>query len=196
MKANSRKKKYTVRAITVFKQHGFRLSLDEVAEKMGITKKTLYNHFSSRDELFRACILSISLDMQEAISSLDNQNHSAIINFRIAFLKLSLFFEKLSPPFFYDIMKLNPGQASTQHIIGSGYFQEKIKTNLEQGLREEVYRQNINVELISRYVSYSVFGFYINSIIKNDLHIPNSYFEDIAEYNLRAIVSEKGYQLL
>jgi AcrR family transcriptional regulator len=32
----------------VFRTVGLRLSLDELADKMGVSRKTLYNHFESR----------------------------------------------------------------------------------------------------------------------------------------------------
>ena len=82
MSTNNRKRTYISKAITVFKQEGLRLSLEEVAGKMGITKKTLYNHFVSKEELMKACILSISADMQEAMRGLDDSAFSAIENLR------------------------------------------------------------------------------------------------------------------
>lgn len=190
--SNSRKKKYIVKAISVLKQDGLRLSLDEIAGKMGVTKKTLYNHFSSKDELLKECILSISSDIQEAISGLDDIAYSAIENLRRSFYRINKFFTELSPIFFYDIMRLNPNQATTEHIIGSDLFQKKMVANLNQGIKQGVYRKELDVEFISRYISYSVFGFYINSLINQNLYIPGTYFEDIIDFNLRALVTEKG----
>ena len=50
----SRKDKYVSKAIDILKQEGFLLSLDEMAARMGVTKKTLYNNFSSKEELSRS----------------------------------------------------------------------------------------------------------------------------------------------
>ena len=196
MSTDNRKRTYISKAITVFKQEGLRLSLEEVAGKMGITKKTLYNHFVSKEELMKACILSISADMQEAMRGLDDSAFSAIENLRTSFIKINHFFNALSPIFFYAIMCMNPNEATAEHLIGSGLFKTKMSGNLNQGIREGIYRKDIDVEFFSSYISYSVFGFYINSMIKNNLHIPKSYFVDVTEYNLQAIVSEKGRQLL
>lgn len=192
----SRKKKYILKAISVFQQNGLRLSLEEVAAKMGITKKTLYNHFSSKDELLKECIQLISDDFQEAIAGLDDTNHNPIDNFRESFIQINFLFTELSPIFFYDIMKLNPDQAMSEHLAGSGLFQQKIKANLEQGIRQEIYRKDLDIDLVSEYMGYSIFGFYINSIINSSSFISRLYFEEIVDYNLRAIVSEKGKQLL
>lgn len=196
MSVNSRKKNYINKAISVFKQEGLRLSLEEVAAKMGITKKTLYNHFSSKDELLKECILSISADFQQAVSGLDNKEHSAVENFRDGFLQISRLFTVLSPMFFYDLMRFNPGQAMSEHLAGSGLFQQKLEANLRQGIEAGIYREDIEAAFLSRYMSYSIFGFYINSIINHNSFISESYFEDIVAFNLQAIVSEKGKQLL
>lgn len=196
MTLTKKKKDYINRAISVFRQDGLRLSLEEVAVKMGITKKTIYNHFTSKDELLKECILSISSDMREAMSGLDDPAYSAVENMRRAFSRVNDFFIVLSPIFFYDIMRLNPNQAMSEHIVGWDLFQQKMEMNLKQGVKEGVYKKNLDVEFLSRYMAYSAFGFYINGLINHNPYIKRSYFADIAEYNLHAIVTEKGKQLL
>lgn len=193
---NTNKNKYIDKAISVLKQDGLRLSLEEIAGKMGITKKTLYNHFSSKDELLKECIQSISDDFRETIKGLDDNNNSAIDNLRNGFSRLNHFFTVLSPVFFYDLMRLSPNQAASEHMIGSDFFKQKMEANLKQGINDGIYHSNLEVELTSCYMSYSIFGFYINSLINNNPYISKTYFEDIVEYNLRALVSEKGKQLL
>ncbi len=196
MSTNNRKNNYINKAISVLKQDGLRLSLEEIAGKMGITKKTVYNHFSSKDELLKECIQSLSTDFREAMSGLDDRNHSAIENMRNVFSRIDHLFMVLSPVFFYDLMRLNPNQAMSEHLVGSGLFQQKMEANLRQGINDGIYREDLDLGFIGRYMSYSIFGFYINNLINNHPFISRSYFEDIVEYNLRALVSEKGKQLL
>ncbi len=191
-----RKKYYIDKAIIVLQQDGLRLSLEEVAGKMGITKKTLYNHFDSKEELLKQCILSISRDFQDAVSVLDDRNDNAINNLRNGFERIDELFNVLSPVFFYDLMRLNPNQAMTEHLLGSGYFHEKVGANLRQGIKEGVYLADIDIDFICHYLAYSVIGFYIHSTIHNEPSLSKSYFEDIIEYHLRAITSEKGKELL
>ena len=187
---------YTAKAISVLKQDGLRLSLEEIAARMGITKKTIYNHFESKDDLLTKCIQSISADFQMTMNSLDREKSNAIQNLNDAFVGLNTYFANLSPLFFYDIMRLNPNQAMSEHAIGSGIFKEKIKKNLRQGIDEGLYLPELNVEMISQYIAYSVFGFYINNVVKNSQNISNTYFEDVLHFNLRAMVTEKGRSVM
>ncbi len=71
-----------------------------------------------------------------------------------------------------------------------------MEANLKQGIHDGIYRQDLKVEFISQSMAYSIFGFCINSLINNNSYISKNYFEDIEEYHLRALVSEKGKQLL
>lgn len=193
---SSKKEYYTERALVVFRQDGLRLSLEEVAGKMGISKKTLYNHFASKEELQKECIRSISSNLREALGGLDDRNRSAIENLRTGFLRVNRFFTELSPVFFYDMMRLNPNQALLEHLAGSGLFQQKMEANLRQGIAQGLYRAELDAEVMGRYIIHSVFGFYINSLVNHHLFLPKSYFADMVEYNLRALVSEKGKQQL
>ncbi|WP_433286954.1 TetR/AcrR family transcriptional regulator [Pseudonocardia sp. CA-142604] len=43
-------------AFEAFAEHGFRASLDEIAERARVSKVTIYSHFSDKEELFRTVI--------------------------------------------------------------------------------------------------------------------------------------------
>lgn len=187
---------YIAKAISVLKQDGLRLSMEEIAMRMGITKKTIYNHFESKDDLLTKCIQSISADFQMAMNALDNEKSNAIQNISDAFEGINAYFTNLSPLFFYDIMRLNPDQAMMEHLSGSGTFKEKMKKNISQGIAESLYLPNLNGELISQFMTYSVFGFYINNVVKNSQNIPNTYFEEMLHFNIRAMATEKGRGVL
>ena len=100
MSIENRKESYIARAIAVFKQDGLRLSLEEVAAKMNITKKTLYNHFASKDELMKSH--SLIQPTGGSHSQTGYEGKSAIENLRSCF-SVNILFETLSR-FSSDIM--------------------------------------------------------------------------------------------
>ena len=192
MNTNSRKDKYVAKAISILKQEGFRLSLDEMATKMGITKKTLYNNFSSKEELLKECVHAISGDFQRVLSILDDEEVSAIESLTRCFAQLDELFVTLNPVFFSDLMRSNPDQAMLEHVIGSNYFDEKMTANLQRGVRTGLYRADLDIPFVCEYMSYSIFGFYIQAVIRNKPLPSGNYFASILQYHLRAIVSTQG----
>ena len=189
MNTNSRKDKYVAKAISILKQEGFRLSLDEMATKMGITKKTLYNNFSSKEELLKECVHAISEDFQRVLSILDDEEVSAIESLTKGFAQLDELFVTLNPVFFSDLMRSNPDQAMLEHVMGSNYFGEKMTANLQRGVRTGLYRADLDIPFVCEYMSYSIFGFYIQAVIRSKPLPSGSYFASILQYHLRAIVS-------
>lgn len=188
--STSRKKQYIDKAIEILKQEGFRLSLDEMATKMGITKKTLYNNFSSKDELLKECVQAISEDFKATLSGLDDPSVGAVESLVRCFDQLDELFIKLNPVFFSDLMQSNPNQAMLGHIMGSNLFREKMGNNLRQGMEEGVYRPDIDIPFVCEYMGYSIFGFYIHSVISSKLPFSGQYFATIIKYYLRALIKE------
>ncbi|MCK9311722.1 MAG: TetR/AcrR family transcriptional regulator [Bacteroidales bacterium] len=191
-----KKQKYIDQAISVFKQEGLRLSLDEIADKMGIVKKTLYNHFESKDDLLRECIQSLITELRNEIEVMNDDRFNAVEGMRKGFEEMSKFFYALSPVFFHDIKKLYPEIAMAEHHASIELFRDKIVENLNKGIKDQSYRQDMDVVLMSQYFIYSVFGFFINRVINSNEFSARNYFPTVLEYNLRALVSEKGLKLL
>lgn len=188
--STDRKKQYIGKAIEILKQEGFRLSLDEMATKMGITKKTLYNNFSSKDELLKECVQAISEDFKTTLKDLDNPDISAKESVIRCFNQLDNLFTELNPIFFSDLMQSNPNQAMLGHIMGSNLFREKMANNLQQGIQEGVYRPDIDISFVCEYMAYSIFGFYIHSVTSSRLPYSEEYFANIIKYYLRALLKE------
>jgi AcrR family transcriptional regulator len=54
----------------VFAERGFRsASMDEIAERVGVTKPMLYAYFGSKDRLLLACVARARAELREATSS-------------------------------------------------------------------------------------------------------------------------------
>lgn len=193
---SKRRSKYIDKALQVFRQEGLHVSLEEVAEKMGITKKTLYNNFESKDELLKACMMSLVSDLRINLEIMYDDRYNSVDCMRKGFEALSKFFYTLSPIFFYDLKKLYPEIAGNEHNIGFGILHRMVIKNLEKGIKEGVYREDINIELIEQFFTYSIFGFYMNKVLSSNEFVPKDYFKTIVDYHLQAWVSDKGRELL
>jgi len=64
--------------------------------------------------------------------------------------------------------------------------------NLSKGIQEGLYREDLDIKLISKYFSFAVFGFYFLHVRSENSSISLNYFETIIQLNLRSLVTDKG----
>jgi hypothetical protein len=88
--------------------------------------------------------------------------------------------------------KMYPQYASTEHATGFGFFREEVHENLKKGVEEGVYRNDLDMEYISDYLTFTTFSYYFNKLIINNNVFVKNFFKNSMEFNLRALVSEKG----
>ena len=191
-----RKDKYAAKAMNVFRLYGLHISIDEIAEKSSVTKKTLYNHFKSKEGLLKYCLQIFIHDLEKKITIMYSEEVNAIEGFISGIYGMGEVFHTLSPVFFDDLRKMFPELSGTQHKAGFGSFLEGMKRNLEKGKNEQLYRQDINVELISRFFINSVVSFFISSVLTRSEYSARDYFRYIIDYHLHAVVTPKGQKLL
>ena len=192
----ARKDKYAAKAMNVFRQYGLNISIDEIAEKSAVTKKTLYNHFESKEGLLKYCLRNFLHDLEKKIAIMYSEEVDAIEGFISGIYGMGEVFHTLSPVFFDDLRKMFPELSGSQHKAGFGSFLEGMKRNLEKGKTEKLYRQDINVELISRFFISSLVSFFISSVLTRSEYSARDYFRSIIDYHLHAVVTPKGRRLL
>lgn len=133
-----------------FFAHGFRIvTMDELANKLGMSKKTLYAHFRSKTELLDAVIADkfrhVDADLSKA-TAID----SADIAFSIQtfFTCLLTHFQEIQPPFVRD---LNRSAPETFHSIQErrrALIVRYFTGILNDGRKSGVIRKDIPVTLM------------------------------------------------
>lgn len=192
----ARKEKYAVKTMQVFREFGLHLSIDEIADKAGVTKKTLYNHFESKEGLLKFCLQTFVNDLERKIAIMFSDEVNAIEGFKSGIYGMGEVFRSMSPVFFNDLRKMFPEISGIQHKVGFGSFLDGMKKNLVKGKKEKLYRQDIDVEMISRFFITSVVSFFISNVMTRSEYSARDYFATIINYHLHAVVTPKGQRLL
>ena len=177
----------------LFLSYGFKsVTMDDIANALGISKKTIYQHFENKTKLVEATtlymfgIISHGIDCICGLEKDPIEEIYDIKNFVMDHLKG----EKSSPQ--YQLQKYYPMIFQTLKKKQFDVMQECVTANLERGKKIGVYRDSINVDFISR--------IYFNGMLAlkdNDLFPPKTYamqmlMDNYLEYHLRGICTEKG----
>ncbi len=184
------------KSIELFTQYGIRqVTMDQIAEEAGMSKRTIYEMFRDKDTLVWECLETMNRQHMEELQSILSLASNAIE----ALYKFAqhgeqknaginrLFFEDLRKiyPHFWNIMK-----ERTQP--GSGSFSCNI---LEKGIREGIFVEDINVEIVDAF-----FYVIIETFSKKDVFPQNITHKDLIRNIVlpyfRGISTEKGRELI
>jgi TetR/AcrR family transcriptional regulator, cholesterol catabolism regulator len=191
------KKEILLNATEMFLTLGFKsVTMDDIAAKMGISKKTIYQHFNSKPDLVENVTLHLYDTISNGINEINKENDNAIAElYKIKdFISLQLKNEKSSPS--YQLQKYYPKIHSTirkKHLEKMDNF---VIDNLKKGINQGLYRNEINIDIICRIYFIGMTG------IKNEELFPSNIFnikkieEQLLEYHLRGICTIKGLNIL
>jgi len=182
-----RKDKYVERILQVLQERGLDLSMDELADALCITKKTLYNHFSSKDELIDTCTAVWMEEFKEKISCLSDTSIPADEGFTKGILQMQSFFRNCCHSFIEGLSKYYPEMANESHNGGNEYLKNQLRLNIENGKKEGIYRSETDSSLFSRYIASSIFHFFLKDIMRTMEFSADYYFEQVIAFNLNAL---------
>ena len=185
------------RALNDFMQYGFKtFTMDDLANKMGMSKKTLYEHFPSKQDLVDAC-LDYALEMScTNVTTFIEGEGSVIENVCRNQKKVQEVFNINSDRPIWELQKYYP---KTYERMGSEFAKTDalfIDKLLEKGWQEGLFRKDINVNF------YKVFYTSVQRLRSITHTFPEREFPfwetiyTILEYFFRILVNEKGLKEL
>lgn len=128
-----------------------RFSMDELANSLGISKKTLYKHFGSKEELvnesLRLLLGRINSEITEYSSK--NPNEKEPLSTIIYIYRLGLMtFQEISPSFLYGLSKYYPEAFKIYSDFKKDIVWNRVCPLLKKAQELEQVRASVNVELV------------------------------------------------
>lgn len=185
------------RALNDFMQYGFKtFTMDDLANKMGMSKKTLYEHFPSKQDLVDAC-LDYALEMScTNVTTFIEGEGSVIENVYRNQKKVQEVFNINSDRPIWELQKYYPKtyeRMESEFAKTDALFIDKL---LEKGWQEGLFREDINVNFYKTFYS-SVQR--LRSVANTFPEIEFPFWDTIytlMEYFFRILVNEKGMKEL
>lgn len=191
------KERILLKANELFNRYGLRsVSMDDIATQLGMSKKTLYQYYTDKDELVQAVFDQVLQQNRECCLQDKKQAENAIHEVFIAFDRVMEMFSNMSPAVLYDMEKYHPGMYAKFNEFKSGFLFNMISSNIERGKKEEVYRSEVDTEVITRYRVYTLMMAFNSDVFPTNrtqlLHIE----QQLQEHFLYGLATSKGQKLI
>ena len=181
----------------LFLNLGFKsVTMDDIANKIGVSKKTIYKYFKNKTELVDVVTNHTFETISCGIDEICNKNLNPIEQiFSIKRLVMEhLKDEKSSPQ--YQLQKYYPETYASLKDKQFLMMQECIIDNLKIGIEKGFYRTNIDLEFIARIYFIGLTGIKDKDFFPLDNYSMKELMNYYLEYHMRGICTEKGIQQL
>ena len=170
--------------------------MDNIANAMGVSKKTIYNFLENKTELVKEVTNYMFVSITGGITEIKKTSDDPIselydINlFLIKYLKR----ESVSP--LYQLEKYYPKIHKNLNNKQFEFITKSTKESLDNVIKLGLFRKDIKIDFISRLYFKGIIGIRDLDTFPTKLYYPVSLKTDFIEYHLRAIVTDEGLKKL
>jgi AcrR family transcriptional regulator len=178
-------------------QYGIRsISMDDIAFKLGMSKKTIYLYYKDKDELVAAVVDAKISRNTQTCSTNRQQAENAIHEIFLAMDMMVEMFGTMNPSVLFDMQKYHPAAFSIFLAHKNDFLYNMMRQNIERGIAEELYRPEINVVIMARFRIESMFIPFNPEFIHNTKSsLPETGQQTLMHF-LYGLVSQKGYKVV
>lgn len=191
------KERIKEQARALFVKYGIRsVSMDDIASSLGMSKKTIYNSFADKDELvleiIDAEIVKMKLDCEYSVTGSEN----AIQEIFMTMDQIQTHQKQMNPTVVFDLQKFHHQAFAKFMVYKNNFLLEVIRQNLIRGIREGLYREDVNIELMSRYRLETVMVPFNTDLYPQEEFNLADVTLAIQEHFIYGLATQKGFSLI
>ncbi|MCO6499958.1 MAG: TetR/AcrR family transcriptional regulator [Vicingus serpentipes] len=172
------------------------LTMDDISQHLGISKKTLYQFVTDKKDLVKKAMQLAIKNDQCLLGDIAVQEENAIDELLAINEKVSEKLQSIQPAVMYDLKKHYPEAWSMMEDHKKCFVYDMVVKNIDTGIQQGLYRENVNSGIVAR-----VYITLIDKIFDADIFPAHQYtfatiHREIARYHIRGIANEKGVKYL
>lgn len=177
-------------ASELFIKSGIRsVTMDEIAESLGMSKRTLYEYFPNKEKLLKECILYkhkiYSEEMKQLLDTIDNPLEIIHIHISKAIKNIS----QIHPNFSKDLKKYHPKILQDVFLPLKEKNTAYTKEVITRGKKQGYFRQDIDPDIMADLIHIQ---FHRLDEFPLDRHPKTEVFKHIVMGLIRGMATEKG----
>jgi len=188
------KERIITKAEEMFLQFGYsKVKMEEVAGGLGISKKTLYKFFPSKENLIREIVLSRQCVMENYINNIwEDKSLDFVAKLRNMMDYLSQQSSRVRGPLMDDIRKCIPEVWNEIHDFKRIKSLEKAKELFELGAKDGAFRSDIGQDIVILMFTFATEGILNPEVLSQIPFTGPQAMETIFKIIFEGIFTEEG----
>ncbi len=172
------------------------VNMDDIAQHLRISKKTLYQYVKDKNELVEKAVKLQCDTHRSCICGIRAKDLNAIDeNFEIArFIASQL--GNMHPSIHFDLQKYHPEAWDLLRRTEHADIMECVTANMHKGIEQGLYRDDLNIPIVARiYIARFDVTFDGQLFPSSEFNFDDVVWE-LFRYHIRGIASDKGLKYL
>ena len=172
------------------------VTMDDIAGKLGVSKKTLYQYVGNKDELVQKCIGAMCARDQNVIDGICKMDLNAIDQmFEISKFLVSMM-QEMHPSIHFDLQKYHPEAWNELQQIKHSNIYRCTTDNLEKGIKEGLYRDDLDIPVISKIYLSRFDVIFDGELFPVEEFSFTTVIWELFRYHIRGIANDEGVKYL
>jgi len=185
------------KADELYRRYGIKsVTMDEIAAQLGVSKKTIYQSFSDKNELVDAVVGDMLRENRECCVTYRERSENAIHEVFLAMEMLQVMFDNMNPSIVHDIERNYPETFKKFRDFKYRFLFETLKENILRGIQEKLYRPEITVDVVVRTRLEAMMLPFNEEVFPKNKYSLVALQEELIELFLFGIASMKGYRMI
>ena len=178
---------------TLYHRYGIKsVTMDDVASHLGISKKTLYEHFHDKEDLVQAVLMFEHDQSCGFMENIIGKHYNAIEELFEVYKMIHTMYHDYNPSMVYDVRKYYPALFSKLKEIRRQRMYESVVGNMEKGKREGFYRHEIDAAIVSKLHVLRTEALFSTDIFTPEELTSFSLFHELFIYHIHGILNQAG----
>ncbi len=184
-------------AANMFRTYGIRaVTMDMLANQLGISKRTIYEVFSDKDELLTGVLKWMTVRQKEVIDKALDESENVIEAIFSILNRMMDHFKSMSPAFQMDMKRHHQKIMKNLDDADQLPYVRNNEAIIERGIKEGIFRKDIDVKIINRCMLEVAKMSNDKEIFPPDHFTDSEVIKNVYINYLRGICTQKGLDLI
>lgn len=170
--------------------------MDDIARNLGMSKKTLYQYVSNKADLIHKVIQQHIETELKAMAQIRSKSKDAIDEMLGISKYVTQMLREMSPTAIYDMHKYYRKTWDMVESFHQKQIYEFIKVNLEKGVKEGLYRNDFDPDIIAKFYVAKTLLVVDEEMFPLRNYSKENLFNSFLEYHIYGVASAKGLKKL
>ncbi|MFW6043744.1 MAG: TetR/AcrR family transcriptional regulator [Marinilabiliaceae bacterium] len=186
------------KALELFRLYGIRsVTMKDLADESGISKKTLYRYWSNKNELVSEVMEQATDEIRQKLDKEPADEINAIEEFFFRRQEVLKQLSRQNTAIAFDLKKYYPDTFQKVKENRRKILYQAHKLNLNKGIKQGLYRADLDTDFISKLMTGGhVYTFdRLYGIFAEEELLSEEFRQNLFNYHFRGICTEKGLKI-